>query len=293
MIRTALLESLEGRQLFASSGLMAQMPRPSDGEQASVLPRFPKVDESIDAAKPVAVYAGKITTDEGEPRRFALAIVSETDGNVVARIPGREGGIKLTGTLAGDTYTLAASKEGRSVSVVATVDVDGNVTGTITHTFTTRSGETESHVATLALKKVTAPTGTEPPVTSPPVVDRPVRPYRPDRHQISNVTVYTGTISGSDKTGDVFIQTFTNREGKTMILIAAKHRFGLRPAILEATIEGNTITASKSAGDRSIAIAFTTSNDGSLTGTVTLAKGDATRVLNVDADKKTLQLETT
>lgn len=415
MTRPAMIEPLEGRQLFAV-GLAPQiesgMPRgPSNA--ASVLPRFPMASDTHDAANPVAVYNGTVTHDDASTKRFGLAIVSETDGAVVARIPGREGGIELTGTKTGNTYTLTASKDGRSVSVVATVDADGNVTGTLTHTFTNPEGETETHTGTLSLKLAAQPekpekpeqpsvgigpddqtpvtpvaafhgtvtfdgditkrfgvailtddagtvtaripgrdaahqltrthtgdtytlasadgnvsvvftvddqgaaTGTltcviklkdgttetrigdlnlksadptaPPPggVDKPSPGDRPVRPFRPDRHAITDAVVYTGTISGDDKSGDVFVQTYTNAEGKTMLLIAAKHRFGLRPAILEATIDGNTITAGNSIGDRSIDVELTTTADGALSGTITLKRGETTRVLTVNTTLKT------
>jgi hypothetical protein len=414
MIRTALVESLEGRQLFAGTGLQA-VPELLNARprEATVLPRFPKTSEQFDAAQPAAVYTGTATLEDGSVKRFGLAIVSETDAAVVARIQGRDGGIELTGTKTGDTYTLTTSREGRTVTVVATVDADGNLTGTITHAFTNSQGGSESHTAALSLKlgatpeKPTQPgqprpddnagpetpaapiaafngtvtfeddrakrfgvaivsdeagtvtarlpgrgaahelTGTHTgntytlasadgnvsvtftvdddgnatgtltcvvklrdgttetrtgalnlksidPTTlpvggedKPSTGERPVRPFQPDRRAIADAVVYTGTISGDDKSGDVFVQTYTNSEGKTMLLIAAKHRFGLRPAILEATIDGNTITAGNAIGDRSIDVELTTSDDGSLTGTITLKKADTTRVLTLDATRRT------
>jgi len=418
MIRSnALVEGLEGRQLFAGVAV-SLLPNPSGRppQPAVQMPRFPKASDAVESAAPIANYVGTVTPVEGEPKRFGLAIISETAGVVVARIPGREGGVKLEGTKTGNTYNLSAAKDGRTVTVVATVDADGNVTGTITHTFTNDAGETETGTGTLALKKATAPTRPEKPsddtvvggggddetpgeTPAKPIAayngtvtfdgeerskrfgvsivsetdgvvvarlpgrggaheltgtksgstytlasedgkvsvvftvaddgtaagtltckfkgegdttvtktgalslksvdvstlptegehrgDKPVRPFRPDRGgAITDAVVYTGTITNGERTGDVFVQTFKNKEGKTMVLIAAKHRFGPRPAFLEAVVTDTSITASKSVEDRSIDVAFTLAADGSLTGTVTLKRGDKTETLTIDADKK-------
>ncbi len=409
MIRTnALVEGLEGRQLFASAVASAlSIGRASDHRPAIRMPQFEKASDAIESATPVALYVGTATPEEGVAKRFSIAIISETEGAVVARIAGRDGGVKLEGTKTGDTYTLSATKDGRTVSITATVDADGKVTGTITNAYANAEGETESSTSTLALTKATTPAKPEKPaddsigggakdddvvpiaayngtvtfddgkakrfgvsilseaddgtvvarlpgrgasheltgtrsgdtytlasedgkvsvvltvaedgsaagtltttvkgeddttvtktgtlslksadVTSPPTAgEKPVRPHRPDRGgAITDAIVYTGTITNGTKTGDVFVQTYKNAEGKTMLLVAAKHRFGPSPAILEATVTDTAITAGKSVGDRSIDIAFTISADGSLTGTITLKKGDATQTLAVDADKKT------
>lgn len=284
MQRVSMIESLEGRQLFAAS--VGEMPTAVRNDDRPAirqprLPQFAEVKADDTRVKPIAVYVGKLTTDENQTKRFMLQIVSDDGTNVVARIPGRVGLVEVTGTKSGNVYTLGASKEGRSLSVVATIADDGTVTGTFTHSFTNKDGETESQAGTIALKKVEAPTKP----TNPTVPVKPVRPFFPPRELPTNIVVYTGTVSEGDKSSDVFVQTFTNKAGKTMLVIASKKRIGLRPIIIEATLTDTTITASKSVGDRSVNISLTIGSDGALAGTIDIARGEKTRSLTLSATK--------
>lgn len=278
-----MIESLEGRQLFAASVGMASTAPRTDDRPALHQPRLPKFDEvsSTDTrVKPIAVYTGKLTTEDGETKRFMLQIISDDGTNVVARIPGRGGLVEVTGTKSGNVYTLSATKDDRIISVSATIADDGTVTGSVTHTFTNADDAVETHTATIALTKVD--TTTKPDTPKP---TKPVRAFHPPRELPKDIVVYTGTVTEGDTTNDVFVQTFTNREGKTMLVIASKKRIGLRPIIIEATLTDTTITASKSVGERSVNISLTIGSDGSLAGTIDIAKGEKTRSLTLAATK--------
>jgi len=284
-----LFESLEGRSLFAASPLAdpSAAMQTREALRQPKLPRFEKVDDST-AVEPIATYTGKLTTDEGDVKRFMLQIISDDGTNVVARIPGREGMVEVTGTKSGDAYSLSAEKDGRSVSVEATIDDAGAVTGTVTHSFTNADDAVETHTGTIALTLAEKPTKPE----TPPEdgegdgeVQKPVRAHRPPHEKLTDLVVYTGTINNGENDRDVFVETFTNREGKTILVIASKHRFGPRPIVIEATLTDTSITASKSVDDRSVDINLTIGADGSLTGTVELVKGETSRALTVDATK--------
>jgi hypothetical protein len=182
--------------------------------------------------------------------------------------------VQLTGTHAGNTYTLASTGDGPAVTITATVDDAGNVTGTFSCTGTNREGEAVTQSGSLALAAADP--------FAKPVGGKRARPVLVQ----NDLTTYTGTIASTDRTADVVVQTYTDAEGATKVLIASKKCFGLRPAILTSTVNGDTITASATAGERGISVALTVGADGALTGTVTLTNGDVTRTLTITATEK-------
>ncbi|MBC7783436.1 MAG: hypothetical protein H7144_06305 [Burkholderiales bacterium] len=260
------------------------------------------------AAKPIASYNGSVT-ENGVERKFNLAILTEgADGAVTANIPGPGHPIKLTGTKAGGTYTLGATLEHRTIALTATVDASGNVTGTITTVITKPDSTTETHTGTLALKKVVPPVKPTTPdsgattglsstasttalgksTTIAKPNPTPTPRVKPAPGTITNLLTYTGKMSIGDRSGTVVIRTYTDSSnGKTFISIRSRALLGKRSLVMEATITGNTISASRSDGERSATISLTTSADGSLVGSLTLKRGTVERTMTIDADKVT------
>ncbi len=253
-------------------------------------------------AAPIAVYEGTLTISDCTSKKFGLAIITENaDGTVTARI-GHRDGIELAGTKSGSTYTLTGTKGTVSVSITATVDASGNLTGTYSKTTTATDGNTTTESGTLALTKKAAPTKPEKSsdssgsttTTTTTVTDTTLSKTSTEsktststRPTISNLVTYKGNMTFGTKTAEVTIQTYTLSTGKTLVTIRSRALLGRRTLVLEATINGNSITASRTDGERSVAVNLTTATDGSIAGSVSLKKGTIERTLTIDADKVT------
>jgi len=254
----------------------------------------------------LADYDGTLTLADGTTHKFALGIISEgADGTVTACLPGPGGGIKLTGTKSGSTYTLSGKRDNVSVSITATVDASGNVTGTFTKTTTASDSTTTTETGTLALTldtthgKPTSTTTTAPTTTTTATtkssaksattstLSRSVSSTSSTTPSFTNLVTYTGKMTIGDRTADVIIQTYTNKNGKTLVAIRSRRLLGRRSLVLEATITGTSITASRTDGNHSVSVSLAIATDGSLTGGVTFKKGTIERSATIDADKVT------